>query len=324
MKFATLAATLVAAVLPVSNPGWAQSDNCLLAGDGICQEVPYGMPPVCPIMTDASDCASAQIAYGSDDWALDPDDLIGRSTDWLRLARNEIFARHGRTFNSPDLDTLFRARNWYQPSARDVTLNPVEQSNVALLARFGEDPLFPLTDAGWPTPSGSWTAVLQADGQASRPISGLGPFVRLDPASKDQLAMLLRTDHDLAYAWTPGEANGSAFALGGFVDVPLTVRTLAAYQVAVTPDGHDVIDGEPVERFVLTGVDNTGQTVFDGTALVTPDGIVVEAEYDYLFRGCCGDEPEWQRTRYRLTDLNREPLDPARFEPPIMDYVMAG
>jgi len=159
------------------------------------------------MLTDASDCRTTQIAYGSNEWPLDPDFLIGRSPEWLRLARNEIFARHGRPFNSPDLDTLFRARDWYQPTAGDIVLSAIEQANVALLARFEQDPLYPLTNAGWPTPSGSWTAMLEADGEAPRPIMGSGPFIRLDASSKNSIVSLLRTDHDLVFGWTPGETD---------------------------------------------------------------------------------------------------------------------
>lgn len=51
----------------------------------------------------------------------------------LRLARNEIYARHGRIFRSPDLAAHFSRYAWYRPVAAEVSLSPVEQRNVDLL-----------------------------------------------------------------------------------------------------------------------------------------------------------------------------------------------
>jgi hypothetical protein len=319
-----LVVVLALAAAMVSLDGIAQDNSCPLARDVTCHEAPYGMPPLCAALTDTDDCRSSQVARGSNQWPLDPAGLIGRSPDWLRLARNEIFARHGRQFTSPDLDRLFRARDWYSPNDADIVLSAVEQENVALLARFEQNPIFPLTDAGWPEPMGGWTASLDVEGETPRPIIGLGQFIRLEPTAKTDRTTLLRTDQDLAYAWSADEVDGVATGLGGLVDVPLTVRTFAVYAIVITPDGQDVVENEPVQRFALHGTDESGQPIFDGVVSVTHDGIVMEADYDYLFYGCCGDEPEWLNARYRLTGLERVPLDPQLFEPPIMDYVMAG
>lgn len=51
----------------------------------------------------------------------------------LRLARNEIYARKGRRFRDAELARHFGQFDWYRPVADEVTLNPVEQANVALL-----------------------------------------------------------------------------------------------------------------------------------------------------------------------------------------------
>lgn len=302
----------------------AQDDSCALAGNGVCNEAPYGDPPVCPMLTDVTDCRSDQIANGSGEWPLNPSDLIGRSPEWLRLARNEIFARHGRSFSSSDLDQLFRARDWYQPADGEIALSDVERANVALLARFEETPDMPLTSAGWPRATGSWSGVLEVEGQPPRQALGYGTAVRLEPAGKGDAIVLLRPDHDLAYSWMPDLEDGSAHVLGGLLDVPLTVRTLAAYGVEPERMGVETINGEPVARFELTGTDEAGAPIFEGFALVTPDGIVLEADYRYLALGCCGEEPDWRHARYRLTDIERGAQDPATFDPPVIDYVMSG
>ena len=60
------------------------------------------------------------------------------TNDELRLARNEILARHGRIFNSSDLQTYFENQAWYTPSYDPDTfdsnmekiLNDYEKANI--------------------------------------------------------------------------------------------------------------------------------------------------------------------------------------------------
>lgn len=63
-------------------------------------------------------------------------------SDWeLYLARNEIYARHGRRFNNDDLQRYFNAQSWYTPlyspedfDARSGSiLNDVERDNAATI-----------------------------------------------------------------------------------------------------------------------------------------------------------------------------------------------
>ena len=60
-------------------------------------------------------------------------DVLPLSAHQLRLARNEIFARKGRGFASPDLQAYFSRRSWYRPSVAEVTLTQIERENVAIL-----------------------------------------------------------------------------------------------------------------------------------------------------------------------------------------------
>lgn len=64
---------------------------------------------------------------------LSPAVIAGLDKAQLRIARNEIYARHGRIFKSPDLAAHFSQFAWYRPVAAEVTLNPIEQANVDLL-----------------------------------------------------------------------------------------------------------------------------------------------------------------------------------------------
>nr|WP_274390142.1 YARHG domain-containing protein [Azospirillum doebereinerae] len=70
-----------------------------------------------------------------------PTQLEGLTKERLRLARNEIFARHGYIFSSTDLRASFAARPWYRPTTNDISglrLSAIEQANVALIKRFEE------------------------------------------------------------------------------------------------------------------------------------------------------------------------------------------
>lgn len=70
----------------------------------------------------------------SDKRHLTTDDLAGLSLTELRIARNEIFARHGRRFSDPELQAWFSARDWYVPRDGEPRLNAIETANVALIA----------------------------------------------------------------------------------------------------------------------------------------------------------------------------------------------
>lgn len=53
------------------------------------------------------------ISYSSD-VLLTSSDIQGMSKQQLRYARNEIYARHGRKFQSQDLRNYFNSKSWYQ------------------------------------------------------------------------------------------------------------------------------------------------------------------------------------------------------------------
>ena len=55
----------------------------------------------------------------------------------LRVMRNEIYALHGRPFETPWLRDYFRAQPWYTPRKdySDSDLSAVEKANIALIAR---------------------------------------------------------------------------------------------------------------------------------------------------------------------------------------------
>lgn len=71
-------------------------------------------------------------------------DLSGLSKEQLRLARNEIFARHGMIFGAEDLKNYFSSKSWYQPSVPytefydKVEMNLIEEANVDLILKVEE------------------------------------------------------------------------------------------------------------------------------------------------------------------------------------------
>lgn len=100
-------------------------------------------PATQPAATDAATTQSATPASG--DYIL-PDvqtrvystaELEQLSTDELWYARNEIFARHGRGFRNPELQSYFNSKPWYTRNPIDpdtfdstVTLSATEQQNA--------------------------------------------------------------------------------------------------------------------------------------------------------------------------------------------------
>lgn len=69
----------------------------------------------------------------SDRRMLTPNELKRLSKDELRVARNEIFARRGRYFESADLKARFGRFPWYAPNTWNPQLNAIERANIALM-----------------------------------------------------------------------------------------------------------------------------------------------------------------------------------------------
>ena len=100
-------------------------------------------PATQPATTDATTAQSATPA--NSDYIL-PDvqtrvnstaELEQLSTDELWYARNEIYARHGRGFRNPELQSYFNSKPWYTRNPIDpdtfdstVTLSATEQQNA--------------------------------------------------------------------------------------------------------------------------------------------------------------------------------------------------
>lgn len=70
---------------------------------------------------------------------LSENDVIGLSKNELRIMRNWIYARHGYSFRSQDLQNYFSKFEWYHPKYTEVPYNllsDIEQRNIELIKRY--------------------------------------------------------------------------------------------------------------------------------------------------------------------------------------------
>ena len=69
---------------------------------------------------------------------LTDSDLTNLSKGVLRLMRNAIYARYGRTFNSYDLQYYFDNSPWYKPNPNysDDLLTDIDKYNIALIQKY--------------------------------------------------------------------------------------------------------------------------------------------------------------------------------------------
>lgn len=116
-------------------------------GDVVIDEETEEEPPVVDEedTTEVETEDSEYILPNSDTVRLTKSDLQGLSKEELRLARNEIFARHGMIFGVADLDAYFGAKSWYKPTvAYDdfydvVDMSMIEEANLVLISQVEEE-----------------------------------------------------------------------------------------------------------------------------------------------------------------------------------------
>jgi len=68
-------------------------------------------------------------------------DLAGKSALELDIMRNEVFARYGRRFKDPELQSYFSSQPWYKPlyapdQFPEELLTPIEMQNVTYIREF--------------------------------------------------------------------------------------------------------------------------------------------------------------------------------------------
>ena len=68
-------------------------------------------------------------------------EVSGLSKSELRLARNEIFARHGRMFDDQELQDYFNSKSWYRGTIRpedfsESMLSETEKANIETIKKY--------------------------------------------------------------------------------------------------------------------------------------------------------------------------------------------
>ena len=70
-----------------------------------------------------------------DSYCCNEEDLQDLDKAQLRLMRNAVYARHGRTFKSVDLQSLWNCYTWYKvnPNYSDELLTDIDKYNIKLI-----------------------------------------------------------------------------------------------------------------------------------------------------------------------------------------------
>jgi len=76
---------------------------------------------------------------------LDTSDTQRLTAAEIRIARNAVFARHGRIFKSPELNCFFHGRDWYsaEKDYSDNQLTDNDRANVQVLLKASKKPYRP-------------------------------------------------------------------------------------------------------------------------------------------------------------------------------------
>lgn len=132
----------------VYDPSKTQADNSMseneesggVSGTGDPYEPPTEEPSDDP-MTEPTGEGSYLLPQSAT-MRITETDLEGFTKEQCRLARNEIYARHGRKFSNKQLQAYFADQAWYHPTieGRDFDekkiLNKIEQANLEVIINY--------------------------------------------------------------------------------------------------------------------------------------------------------------------------------------------
>lgn len=306
-----------------------------------------------------------------------PHRVVDLSPEVRRLARNEIFARHGRMFVSDDLQAYFGARDWYEPVPGEPELSEVEAANVRLIHAIERGPATngrPFAEIisrdvdGYSATRNLSVEFMEGFGREDRlstnRIRASGAAIRIDDAHGRLASALNMRERGLGEG---GEGMTiTAFSiewdenllviLNGYMQanpVWLSDDLLAEANARIVSETPGMHEGEAVtvyeiagqgvpdwgwgdyfeddcfvndaERFAWShyqhGETNYPVPALSGVFSVTPDGIILRADY-YI----CSPHHEAStnyytgyRIRYELEDFRREDIPASVFEPPLSE-----
>lgn len=95
-------------------------------------------PSLIPSLKPTNAISNNFILSDSDKRLITESELTGLTPWQLKVARNEIYARHGRSFIHQDLACYFQKQSWYQidPSFIDTNLTTIEKQNVQTILNY--------------------------------------------------------------------------------------------------------------------------------------------------------------------------------------------
>lgn len=108
---------------------------------------PTSKPAPKPESTHSAPVTNGDYAYPSDSRIITRSELEGMTRQEIKIVLNEIYARHGYTFNDDDLIEYFESKTWYVPTESDFDkvnrmLNDFEAENRDIIVEYQ-------TEQGW-------------------------------------------------------------------------------------------------------------------------------------------------------------------------------
>lgn len=115
-----------------------------VADEGAAQEQPYEEAADAEQDAAQEEQASQYVLPESDSRYLTMTDLEGLTKEECRIARNELYARHGRRFDDGELQRYFDSCDWYEGTVApadfdDSVLNEYEVANRDLIVMYEEE-----------------------------------------------------------------------------------------------------------------------------------------------------------------------------------------
>lgn len=229
--------------------------------------------------------------------------------DMVRIARNEIFARHGYVFQSEDLQTWFEAQPWYSPS-QTVELTEQELRNVRILSRvedLADDPNLLFHHV--PRDQGSWRATLSWSSDLGTRLGDtptLQAFGGPDGARVyvgEDMEALFRPVEELRYVHSMSQSYASVEPVSRYAYY-LDPAYLAGLDAEITNRQSETWQGETVTRFTFASPEGPDGDTASGDIWVTDDGIMVRMDAQGFYEPQPGDFADWQ-LRFELSDLVR-------------------
>ena len=130
---------VVVITTPTAAPGVVPSVVPTTAPTAVPTIVP-SQPPA-PTPTPTPDPTKEYLLPDSNTRYLTEADLSGLTHEELCFARNEIFARHGRIFQTPQIAAYFNSKSWYKGTVSaanfsESVFNAYERANISLISEY--------------------------------------------------------------------------------------------------------------------------------------------------------------------------------------------